>query len=224
MNCYYSCTSVFLVIRYVTTQNLMVNKPEENPPKSITEALIEILWVNPYRKALVITGFVLFCVYSIWNSLPDQIKTDLINSSSKHDKEVAYGPAESFWINLSQEWKIIFREQLTTSFEESKNFDTIFSVTEIDLTGSKIQDIKPISNGQFNQVSDLYASPELSSIEGIQNLKNLYFVDLSGSKIQSISELKSLPNLERLNIQNTNIPKDEISTFRIYRPDVKIKE
>jgi hypothetical protein len=67
-----------------------------------------------------------------------------------------------------------------------------------------------------------FSSCDLSSINGIDTLKDLEDLNISNTPVSDIEPLLSLKNLKILDIQNTNIPKNDYLYYQKENPNCKI--
>jgi Leucine-rich repeat (LRR) protein len=113
---------------------------------------------------------------------------------------------ESWWNDLSYEWKGVFKNQL--SLEDSVNLDDIRKITSIeslDLSNNKyIQTILPLTQLLNLTTVDL-SNTAISDLSPLRNLSELTSLNISNTKVRDLSPLKYAGNLQALNINGTLI-------------------
>jgi hypothetical protein len=203
------------------------------PPKTLWEAFFRIAWGKKWMIALAIAAIVLF---AIWNSIPSNVQEKMLTSLGSNEPKIETGNEDSipkrrlneselFFDTLSSEWKAILLASAGLPIEnnsiDASELETIFNITQIDLEDRKVLDIKPLINGEFKKLSHLYGSQYLESIDGIEKITNLYFLDLSGSRITSLNSIFNLKSLRFLNISNTKITKAQTEELIKHNPHLK---
>ncbi len=85
-----------------------------------------------------------------------------------------------------------------------KSIDLLTNLKELDLSYTKINDLRGIKNLTNLQGLNLSVS-RITNLSGIENLTNLQRIDLICTKINDLSRIKNLANLQELNLDETDI-------------------
>ena len=97
----------------------------------------------------------------------------------------------------------VLLEQAGTTECDAAN-QTLSSLTEINLSGNEISDIKPLAS-LTNLTSLSLGANQISDIKPLASLTNLTSLSLSFNKINDIKPLASLTNLTELNLTDNQI-------------------
>ncbi len=135
-------------------------------------------------------------------------------------------PNQRWWINLSDDWKKVFEEsaniKVGRGIPSPEQFDKIFNRRQFDLEGKKITDLKPLLNGQFTSLENIFGTKSLRSIQGIERLSTLYHLDISNTRITDIKPLYKLRKINILVVANTKIPPYQFKELKKTNSNVKI--
>ena len=112
----------------------------------------------------------------------------------------------SWWDNLSDDWKKIFRDHiLLDSVPQKEQLAQLAQVDEIDLSGfSQITSLKPLQ--VMENVRKINCSGTgISDLNPIRELENLEELNCAGTNVSSLAPLGFLRELKVLNIENTKV-------------------
>ena len=74
-------------------------------------------------------------------------------------------------------------------------------------------------------LSEIYLeNNKVSDVEPLMSLTSLGWIKLGGNPVTNIKPLTNLINLKKLYIENTNIPEEELHSFKEQLPDVTVVE
>ncbi|AFL85187.1 hypothetical protein Belba_2642 [Belliella baltica DSM 15883] len=153
---------------------------------------------------------------------------------------------QTWWNGLPQAWRDVFvkinpvLDQVEPSIEV---ISSLIGLDSLDLSGSRISNLGPVL--KFKKIVSLYfddtevvdLSPladiktlvkitgrntKVSSLRPLANLPNLVSADFRKSQITSIASLDGLTNLKYLNVDHSNISKEEVVKAIYANPELNI--
>jgi Leucine-rich repeat (LRR) protein len=154
--------------------------------------------------------------------------------------------SQSWWTNLSEEWKsalITINPKLGISSPSIEDLVSTLVIDSLNLSGTGINTLIPVlkfKNINYlafddNEITDLLPLADMKTIEIISGkntkvkdlqplagLENVTHLDFRDSPVKGYSMLKNLPNLTYLNLDNSEIDHLEIPDFLATNPKVNI--
>ncbi|MEP4532999.1 MAG: hypothetical protein ABJ004_07930 [Cyclobacteriaceae bacterium] len=122
-----------------------------------------------------------------------------------------------WWETLSLSWKELLRAKVSMPIQSADSVDRAFlmavaKIDSLDLDeGEFFLDINPVSNLRNLKYLDI-SGTSVFSLEPARVLADLQYLDASGTIINDIQSLRYCQNLTHLNLSSTHI--DDISTLR----------
>jgi len=153
---------------------------------------------------------------------------------------------ESWWAGLSDAWKATLKKanpRITTDNPSVETLTSTIGLEKLDLSGAGIETLNPITrfvkltkvDFSDNPISEIVSLSEVktlteiigrnSLVKDVSPLKSneeLVKIDLDGSPVSSILSVGSLPNLEYLNVNGSEIFVEEVPEIVIQKPSLTI--
>ena len=124
---------------------------------------------------------------------------------------------ESWWSQLSEEWKTIFRSEAKLEENpDSRALHRLISLQKLNVSDAGVYDIHPLK--EFIRLKELRVSgTSVRNLSPLSFLDGLEVLDISRNPLEDVSALRSLNRLSELNISNTPIDNLEIlgNLFRL---------
>lgn len=153
---------------------------------------------------------------------------------------------ESWWAGLSDAWKATLKKanpKITADNPSVEILTSTIGLEELDLSGAGIETLNPITrfvkltkvDFSDNPISEIVSLSEVKTLKEIighnsmvkdisplNSNEELVKIDLDGSPVTSILSVGSLPNLEYLNVNGSEIFVEEVPEIVIHKPSLTI--
>jgi Leucine-rich repeat (LRR) protein len=114
-------------------------------------------------------------------------------------------PAISWWMELDEEWKGIFRKRIKMDeYPLVFDIDKVTGLQELNVAGSKIKDLEPLRKFTFLRKLDC-SRTAITSIEPLSGLPNLTILNISFTQIKDLKGIEKLTKLVELNCKANKI-------------------
>jgi len=107
---------------------------------------------------------------------------------------------QNWWLNLPINWKNYFQDK----FSINTNFQQIFSLSDLDISRTEIENLEPIRNFVSLIKVDL-SNTIISSLLPIINCLNLEYLNFCNTRIFDLSPLQNINKIKWLMLSNTPI-------------------
>ena len=112
---------------------------------------------------------------------------------------------EQWWVDLTPEWKAIFKENAKLQeFPDKMDLQKISYIYNFDMKGKNITSVKPLSKVSQLRKLDLTGNP-ISSLEGLGNCKFLAELYINETQIKSLEPLNKLSSLQILHCKKLEL-------------------
>lgn len=140
------------------------------------------------------------------NNISRNFKLYAISKAGKEPKLEPLPELITWWLGLDPEWKAVFRKRFPKMEEYPREFDVmkVTSLSEVDLSGSKISDLEPLRKFTYLQKLNIANTP-VKNLEPILGVKALKELDFSMTKVDTLKGLNQLTNLEKLYFKGIGI-------------------
>ena len=114
-------------------------------------------------------------------------------------------PSEQWWVDLSPEWKSIFRDNAKLQeFPDKMDLQKIEFIYNLDLKEKNIKTIKPLSRVKQLRTLNLTKNP-ISSLKGIESNSKLAELYINETEIKDLEPLNKLTSLQILHCKKLEL-------------------
>lgn len=128
-----------------------------------------------------------------------------IRQAGQEAKFIALNKEIEWWTSLSADWRKIFTDQnALRKYPSPKDIEGVAFTFELDLSNSKITDIKPLAKIKELRKLNLL-NTQVEDISPLDSCKVLGELNISNTKVRDISTIAGLKSLRRLYMNNIEL-------------------